>query len=104
MKLRNKMVKTLLPQIILTQAAAREVHGYGIIKHIRRRFNGVYLGASTVYPALISLEKQGLLKSRWDLTGERPRKVYSLTNKGQQQRAENTTVLAFVAKMAEVTV
>ena len=57
------------------------MHGYGIIQSIRKNF-GVYFGPSTVYPFLKDLEKKGQIKSQWDMNHERPRKVYSLTPKG----------------------
>lgn len=98
---KQTVVKALLPQIILTQAASGEMHGYALIKHIRKRF-GIYLGASTVYPALNDLEKQGFIQSQWEMLNERPRKVYTLTNKGKLLLGQTTTVLAFVNKMMEV--
>jgi DNA-binding PadR family transcriptional regulator len=58
------------------------MHGYQIITKIRKNF-GVYFGPSTVYPLLNTLEKKGLVKSEWNMNTERPRKVYSLTNDGQ---------------------
>lgn len=58
------------------------MHGYQIITKIRRSF-GVYLGPSTVYPLLTSLEKKGHVASRWNMEGERPRKIYELTNEGK---------------------
>jgi len=35
-----------------------------------------------LYPMLSELEKKGNIKSEWDLTHDRPRKVYSLTAEG----------------------
>ncbi|MCW4051942.1 MAG: PadR family transcriptional regulator, partial [Candidatus Bathyarchaeota archaeon] len=60
---------------------ANPMHGYQIISSIRKNF-GVYFGPSTVYPLLNGLEKKGYIKSQWDLSNERPRKVYELTNEG----------------------
>ncbi len=57
------------------------MHGYQIIAEIRKNF-GVTFGASTVYPLLGLLEKKGYIESRWDMTHERPRKVFSVTLDG----------------------
>ena len=95
------VVKALLPQIILTQATSGKMHGYALMKHIRKHFS-VYLGASTVYPALNDMERQGFIQSQWEMLSEKPRKIYSLTNKGKLLLGQTTTVLAFVNKMIEV--
>ena len=77
-----KLVRGLLDLVVLGLLKEKSVHGYGIITSIRRNF-GVYFGPSTVYPLLGELEKKGTIKSEWDLTHDRPRKVYSLTSEGQ---------------------
>jgi DNA-binding PadR family transcriptional regulator len=68
--------------IVLQLLRNQPMHGYQIITNIRRSF-GVYFGPSTVYPLLGTLEKKGHVKSDWDMTHERPRKVYALTAEGQ---------------------
>lgn len=77
-----KLVRGLLDLVVLGLLKEKSIHGYGIITSIRRNF-GVYFGPSTVYPLLGELEKKGTIKSEWDLTHDRPRKVYSLTTDGQ---------------------
>ncbi len=76
-----KLVRGLLDLVVLGLLKEKSMHGYGVITSIRRSF-GVYFGPSTVYPLLNELEKEGNIKSKWDLTHERPRKVYSLTAEG----------------------
>jgi len=77
-----KLVRGLLDLVVLGLLKEKPTHGYGIITGIRKNF-GVYFGPSTVYPLLGELEKKGTIKSKWDLTHDRPRKVYSLTTEGQ---------------------
>ena len=77
-----KLVRGLLDLVVLGLLTEKSIHGYGIITSIRRTF-GVYFGPSTIYPMLNELEKEGNIKSKWDLTHDRPRKVYSLTVDGQ---------------------
>jgi len=98
---KESIIKTLLPHIILTEAASHPVYGYDIIRLIRQRF-GVYLGPSTVYPALNDLEKQGFIESDWDIPNGRPRKIYTLTRKGTLLLKQTSTVLAYVNQMIEV--
>lgn len=77
-----KLMKGLLDLVILQFLKSQPMHGYQIITNIRRNF-GVYFGPSTIYPLLSALEEKGYIKSQWDLTNERPRKVYGLTPEGQ---------------------
>jgi PadR family transcriptional regulator PadR len=76
-----KLVRGLLDLVVLGLLKEKSIHGYGIITSIRQNF-GVYFGPSTIYPLLTELEKAGNIKSEWDLTHDRPRKVYSLTAEG----------------------
>jgi PadR family transcriptional regulator PadR len=76
-----KLVRGLLDLVVLGLLKEKSRHGYGIIISIRQKF-GVYFGPSTIYPLLNELEKKGSIKSEWDLTHDRPRKVYSITVDG----------------------
>ena len=77
-----KLMKGLLDLIVLQFMSAQPMHGYQIITKIRKTF-GVYFGPSTIYPLLNALEKRGYVKSEWNMSSERPRKVYRLTTEGQ---------------------
>jgi PadR family transcriptional regulator PadR len=76
-----KLVRGLLDLVVLGLLKEKSIHGYGVITSIRKNF-GIYFGPSTVYPLLGELETKGFIKSEWDLTHDRPRKVYSLTTEG----------------------
>ena len=76
-----KLMKGLLDLVVLQLLNVEPMHGYSIITSIRRNF-GVYFGPSTIYPLLGVLEEKGYIKSEWNLTSDRPRKVYSLTPEG----------------------
>jgi PadR family transcriptional regulator PadR len=77
-----KIMKGLLDFIVLQFLGSRPMHGYQIITEIRKTF-GVYFGPSTIYPLLNALEKSGYVKSEWDVSSERPRKIYKLTAQGR---------------------
>ncbi len=77
-----KLMKGLLDLVILQFLNGQPMHGYQVITKIRKTF-GVYFGPSTIYPLLGMLEKKGYVKSEWNMSTERPRKVYKLTKDGQ---------------------
>lgn len=77
-----KLMRGLLDLVILQFLRVHPMHGYQIITHIRKNF-GVYFGPSTIYPLLGLLEEKGYIKSAWDLSNDRPRKVYSLMHEGE---------------------
>ena len=80
--IQTKITKNLLDLIVLQLLNTHSMHGYQIIISIRKKF-GVYLGPSTIYLLLNTLEKKGFVKSEWNTNAERARKIYSLTSNGQ---------------------
>jgi DNA-binding PadR family transcriptional regulator len=68
------------------------MHGYAIISIMRKKHH-VYFGASIIYPLLNDLEHDGLIISRWNMTGKRPRKIYEITPKGQVWLVQTDTAL-----------
>jgi PadR family transcriptional regulator, regulatory protein PadR len=60
------------------------LHGYAIVREINRRSgDGLRCKQGTLYPVLYTLERDGLIRGAWEhAEGERPRKVYSLTDAG----------------------
>ena len=81
-EVQTKLMKGLLDLIVLQFLSSQPMHGYQIITKIRKSF-GVYFGPSTIYPLLGTLEKKGYVNSVWNMESERPRKIYELTNEGQ---------------------
>ena len=90
-KMQTKLTKNLLDMIVLRLINQQPMHGYQIITKTRKLF-GVYFGPSTVYPLLSNLEKQGYINSEWNMTTEKPRKIFTITNSGRFRikNAENT--------------
>src|SRR5262245_37103095 len=62
-------------------------HGYGISQAIRMGSGDVLqVETGSLYPALHRLEKQGLIKSEWDVSDNNQRaKYYRLTAAGRKQ-------------------
>ncbi len=80
-KVEKELTKGLLDLVVLGFLKSKPMHGYKIIQSIRRNF-GIYFGPSTIYPYLKNLEKNGYIKSKWDVNSDRPRKVYHITSDG----------------------
>ncbi len=71
---------------ILKLLEERDLHGYEIMREIRRRSAGLLSpSAGTIYPILIELERHGHVSSKWEKSaGRRKRKTYHLTAKGSK--------------------
>jgi DNA-binding PadR family transcriptional regulator len=93
-RLHIQMMKGLLPFTVLSFLSKNPMHGYGVISKVRKVF-GVYFGPSTVYPLLCALEKKGYIASAWNMSSERPRKIYHLTTEGQRLLATSEDSLNF---------
>jgi PadR family transcriptional regulator PadR len=92
-----KLMKGLLDLIVLQFLSSQPMHGYQIITKIRKSF-GVYFGPSTIYPLLASLEKKGYVSSQWNMKTERPRKIYELTNEGNNLLNFTENSLNFICR------
>lgn len=57
-------------------------YGYALLQTLQEK--GVAIEANTLYPLLRRLESQGLLQSQWDTSESRPRKYYSVSEKGRR--------------------
>ena len=57
-------------------------YGYALVQDLEA--NGVFVDANTLYPLLRRLESQGLLESRWETDGPKPRKYYCRTSFGTE--------------------
>jgi len=101
-KTRLTHVRNMLTEVLLAEIEAQgEIHGYALIKHIRKKL-GAYLGASTVYPVLNKLEKEGLLISSWGFNGRMSIRSYSLTSKGQAELEALTQDLKFILRIEAI--
>jgi len=92
-KLEVKLLKAMLPHVVMQMLKGQPMHGYQIMMEIRKR-HGVSLGASTIYPLLSKMEQEGLIKSTWDLSSERPRKPYTLTSQGTATLQKQGIIIA----------
>ena len=84
------LVQGTLDLLILKVIALEPMHGWAIAQRIRQMSGEVLLvGQSALYPALHKLERQGWIKSEWDVSEtNRQAKYYSLTREGRKALAE----------------
>lgn len=57
-------------------------YGYALLQVMQEKL--IDIEANTLYPLLRRLESQGLLASEWDTSESRPRKYYTISEKGKQ--------------------
>lgn len=69
-------------------------HGYDISKFIEEKTKGFFrLPFGSLYPVLHKLEKEKLIHAVWeDADTQKPKKVYSLTEKGKKTTADEISL------------
>ncbi len=73
--------------VILSILARGEMYGYQIIQHVTDLSGGTLeWSEGMLYPVLHRMEKDGLIRSKWQiLVNGRKRKYYHLTKQGQEE-------------------
>jgi PadR family transcriptional regulator, regulatory protein PadR len=91
MKLERDLMRGAGPTAVMQLLSTGEKYGYELVEALMRQSKGVLaMGQSTLYPMLYNLEAKGLVTSRLDETGPRPRRFYRLTAKGQRKLVVDT--------------
>ena len=80
----KELLKGNTPTLILAVLEENSLHGYAIAREIERRSgDALKFKEGTLYPALHTLEKDGLISGSWiHQDGARSRKVYTITEAG----------------------
>jgi len=78
---------TMTLMVLRTLEAMGPQHGYGLARRIEQISGDVLqLNYGTLYPALLKLEQEGYIRSRWGISeNNRKAKFYELTKAGQRQ-------------------
>lgn len=92
---------TLALMVLKTLEGMGPLHGYGIARRIEQTSGELLsLNYGTLYPALLKLEQEGYIKSKWGSSeNNRRAKFYELTAAGRKQvkkeaaEWEQTTVI-----------
>jgi transcriptional regulator len=77
---------TLALMVLRTLETMGPQHGYGLARRIEQTSGDkLQLNYGTVYPALLKLEQEGYIRSRWGASeNNRKAKFYELTNAGRK--------------------
>jgi len=73
-------------QVLVLVLLEKNMYGYAMVKQLEEK--GYTLEENTLYPLLRRLEKKDLIKSKWDVSKDRPRKFYVITREGRDVRAQ----------------
>jgi PadR family transcriptional regulator, regulatory protein PadR len=81
---------TLVLLVLRTLEALGPLHGYAIARRIEQiSANLLQLNQGTLYPALLRLEQEGWISSRWGASEKnRKARYYSITAAGRRQLAK----------------
>jgi PadR family transcriptional regulator PadR len=68
------------------------MHGWGLARRLEQvSKDAIYLNQGTIYPALVRLEQDGYIKSKWGTSeNNRRAKFFQITVSGRRQLAEET--------------
>jgi PadR family transcriptional regulator PadR len=79
-----------LELLVLKTLESSPNHGFGIAQHVKEASAGLLsVEEGSLYPALHRMEKAGLLKAEWRITGNgRRARVYALTASGRKRLSE----------------
>ena len=94
---------TLALMILQTLRTMGAQHGYGIARRIEQvSGDAISLNQGTLYPALVRLEQDGLIKAKWGASDNNRRaKFYALTRRGEKRLAVETARWSRVAGVME---
>jgi transcriptional regulator len=83
---------TLALMVLKTLETLGPQHGYGIARRIEQMSgDAIALNYGTLYPALVRLEQQGWIRSRWGTSDNNRRaKFYAITPRGLKRVAAET--------------
>ncbi|HYO84266.1 MAG TPA: PadR family transcriptional regulator [Bryobacteraceae bacterium] len=83
---------TLILLVLRTLEALGPQHGYGIARRIEQISDDVLqLNQGTLYPALLRMEQEGWISSRWGASEKnRKAKFYLITAAGRKRLAKET--------------
>jgi len=92
---------TLDLMVLKTLQAMGPLHGFGVARRIEQMARGVLsLNQGTIYPALLRLEQQGLIKSKWGISeNNRRARFYAITRSGEKHLAAESKNFARMAAM-----
>lgn len=87
-----EIFKGSIDVLILCILNSRTSYGYEISKLIKKQSNDTYeIGEGTLYVSLKRLQSKNLITSFWQLTDDRNRKYYNITDLGKEYLQEKVS-------------
>ena len=85
----SDLLQGTLDMLVLKSLQIGPMHGWGITERVESGSRNVLeLNQGSLYPALYRLEKQGFIRSEWNVTeNNRRARYYTLTSAGRRQLA-----------------
>jgi transcriptional regulator len=85
----DTLLQGTLDMLVLKSLQLGPMHGWGITERIESGSRNVFeLNQGSLYPALYRLEKQGLIRSEWNVSeNNRRARFYTLTPAGRRRLA-----------------
>jgi len=78
--------KTIFPVLLLHLIKQQSDHGYGLMQRIEEICGDlVAVNTNKIYPLLRRLEERGFVTASWDHPTKRSRRVYSITEQGEER-------------------
>ena len=86
---RRELLKGSTDTLLLSLLAAEPMYGYQLVKEIDSRSSGYFrFKEGTLYPALHRLERDDMVKGRWQPSPNgQPRRYYYITGVGRSRLA-----------------
>jgi PadR family transcriptional regulator PadR len=101
----GQIVKGHLELLLLSALEAGPAHGYALIERLREQSEGkLDFPEGTIYPALHRLERSGGVRSDWDQSAPRKRRVYTLTSQGRTELLRQREAWREFARAVELVV
>jgi len=88
----KRIVKQYVEILVLDELRKHELHGYGFIDLIRRRY-GFEPSPSMIYPVLKELMKKGFVEAKEKYSNSKKYIVYRITEKGLEFLREHSDLL-----------
>ncbi len=78
--------KTVFPVLVLHLVKEQPDHGYGLMQRVDDICGDlIAVNTNKIYPLLRRLEERGFLTASWDHPTKRSRRIYSITEAGQER-------------------
>lgn len=85
----QQLKKGVLEMLVLEMVCEAPTYGYELLTRLKERSDGLFaLKEGTLYPILYRLEDEGMIAAAWSQCEGRtaPKKMYSATDEGRQER------------------